>query len=108
MLWQLYEFATASMKSRPNEPGGGGKPKSRPPFDMGVLDLRDQCMKVVDAAICERSSPIEYDGNELNELYHKARRLLGYEAPVMLLPSVVCHGCGGPLIVPSDASGSVV
>lgn len=107
MLGQLYDFATSAMKSRPNEPGGGGKPKSCPPFDMGVLDLHARCTAVVGEALAHTYTEVEYDGTELNRLYHEARILLGYEAPVMLLPSVVCHACGGPLIVASDASSAV-
>lgn len=103
LMVQLGAHMTA-IQSKGNEPGGGGKPKTKPPVDLSVMDLYYDCLIEVRAVEKDKSRELD----SLNSLRLKARRLLGYDAPMMSLPSVVCHSCGGPLEVASDASSSVL
>lgn len=102
LLVQVRAMLTA-LKSPSGEPGSGGKPKTKPPCNLNVLDLYYECLAEVN--IVRQDS--EHDLSTLQGLRNRCRNLLGYDAPMMNLPSVVCHTCGGPLIVAADASSAV-
>lgn len=92
-----------AIRSTGNEPGGGGKPKSKPPLDLSILDLLDECMAELTRVENDEAVSLA----KLERLRHRVRTVLGYEVGVMVMPNFVCHQCGGPLVVARDASSAV-
>lgn len=103
LLSQLRARVSEKPPKDPNEPSGGGKPKSRPPLDVVALDLHDACEG--ELAIHAHGMPPVHTC-ELASLYHQARRYLGYEQRMVELTKV-CGACGSKLIVAADASTDV-
>lgn len=103
ILAQLQRNLSA-IKSGGGDSGGGGKPKSKPPCNLSDMDLFYDC-----AAECRRvTEDHEVALSKLMELRQRCRLVLGYEVGTMRLDgSMVCHVCGGPLIVARDASSAV-
>lgn len=103
ILVQLPEQLSA-IKSGSDEPGGGGKPKSKPPMDLSDMDLYYECLAEFRRVSDDEEAPL----GKLEKLRHRARLVLGYDVGMMSLPAMVCHVCGGPLIVARDAMSAVV
>ncbi len=95
----------AALKSGSGESGGGGKPKSKPPLNLGDMDLFYDCAAEYRRVDDDHEAP----RGKLERLRSRARLVLGYEVGMMKLDgSMVCHVCSGPLIVARDASSAVV
>lgn len=102
LIQQLSE-GLAELKSCNGESGGGGKPKSKPPLDLSDMDLMYECISEVRRVSDDETVSL----GKLERLRCRTRVVLGYDVGTMSLPAVVCHQCGGPLIVARDASSAV-
>lgn len=104
ILKQLRErMHYGAMSSKSGDAMPGGKPKSKPPVDVALMDLYHDCCS--EATIVALHN--ERDLSRLQSLRLNVRRLLGYETPVMILNDTSCHKCGGRLSTAQDASTDV-
>lgn len=102
LLPQLRDGLTGRQSTN-NDGGSGGKPKSRPPMDLSAMDLLYECTAEFKRVSDSEDVPL----GKLNKLRVRARVALGYDVGTMIMPDMVCHVCGGPLVVACDASSSV-
>lgn len=103
LLFQI-EGESSEMKAIGSEPGGGGKPKSRPPGDFEMLDLFLLAREAIRDA---QRNPDTPNIARLKRIRSRARLALGYDARTIRIKDTVCGTCGGELHVAQDASTDV-
>jgi hypothetical protein len=110
-LLKQLEQAVWMPRAVGGEPGGGGKPKSRPPCDVEALTLLDDATERIgqagQALVVPESCDIALHVRRLRKMRRSVRLFLGYEARMMVINDTVCGSCGGALTVARDASTSV-